>query len=184
MSYITSLIISLISTALLLGINVIQLVKAIKLENSKRIANISDLKKFLDKPLEGIWEMRGEFEKYHGNTARYVSSGFATFSWNESTEKYDVWYAYSTQKENDNTDLVTAICSGSASSKKNGNIGREIKMTMHIDGRTSADGVNANSRTFEFVSKNIIIQSDKAIEIEIPFCSGDKKTEGVIHFRR
>lgn len=179
-----SLIISLVSTAILLVINIIQLVKAVRLENSKRIANITDLKKFLDKPLEGIWEMKGIFEKYHGNTARYVSSGFATFSWNEGKEKYDIWYSYSTQKENDNTDLVTAICSGSASGDKNGNVGKTVKMTMHIDYRTSADGANANSRSFEFISKKITNQSDRITEIEIPFSSRDGQSKGTIYFRR
>lgn len=181
-------IISLISAFVLLAINIVQLVKTFMLkkdvEKARRVANITDLKNFLYKPLEGTWQVDGLFEKYHGSNDNHRAWGVATFTWNENSEKYDVFYAYSTQKENSAVDLVTSICTGSATCEKNGDVGATLTLRMDINRRTAADNYNANSRSFVFVSKKINRVSDKITGIQFPFATNDGTTKGNIYFRR
>lgn len=149
------------------------------LSRTTHIYNVSDLKKSLEKPFEGVWQVCGIFEKYQGVGKRHRSSGFATFVWNESQNVYDVYYTYSTEKDNDNIDMVTAICTGQA---RDVNGGQKIKLTMRINNRTILGDIHPNSQYFDLVSKKILVIDGKIIEIKFLFDTVN--TKGEICFRR
>lgn len=140
-----------------------QLVQVYRLKNQIKgiriiINNTTDLKLALNKPLEGMWEVRGQYKKYHNETAIHNCSGYVNFCWNDLYKRYDVYYVYSVRKENDVIDLVTAICSGIAICDENGNIEANKKLTlqMKIDNRCSIDKFNNSSKTFELISNKIV----------------------------
>lgn len=177
-----SAVVVFLGNLVVLIIQVIKLVKLKKeLSRTTRIYNIADLKKSLEKPFEGAWKVSGIFEIYHGNKVEHRSSGFAIFLWDEIESNYDVYYTYSTRKNYDNIDLVTAICTGKAYDL---NHGKKIKLSMKIDNRTTLDQINTNSQSFNFISKKIVTINNRITEIKFLFDAGNGYTRGEIRFER
>lgn len=154
-----------------------------KLSHSIHVDRVADLKRALEFPLEGVWSVKGTFKPYHGVNEEHRSSGFIIFTWNEENGNYFVKYAYSAQKSNASEDLVTALCSGSATYiTKCGK--PEIKLDMNIEGRTASDRSIPNFRHFKLVSSKISTDkaSKKVNDIIFPFNS--PQSNGEIHITR
>ena len=177
-------IIAFITNIIILITQVIQVYKLKKELRDVKIVinNTEDLREALKKPLEGMWEVRGVYTKFHNDIANYNSSGYVNFCWDDLHKKYDVYYVYSVRKEHATIDLVTSICSGIAiyneSIKKN----NKITMQMKIDARCSNDNFNNSSKTFEYIS-NKIIKIDNRIN-KIEFIFSNSNVEGTISFVR
>lgn len=166
-----------------------QLVQVYKLKKELKdvkvvINNTTDLQQALKKPLEGMWEVRGVYTKYHNIIATHNCSGYINFCWNDLYKRYDVFYAYSVRKEQDSSDMVTAICSGITLCDEDGNIGKNKKLTlqMKIDNRCSIDGFNNSSKTFEFISNKIIKNENRICKINFIFKNSN--VDGIIEFIR
>lgn len=146
------------------------------------INNTSDLRQSLIKPLEGVWEVRGSYTKYHYVVAIHNCTGYAFFYWDDIYKRYNVYYAYSVRKEQESIDLVTAICNGIAVSDENGKVGKKLVIQLTINSRSAIDGVNYFSKIFEFTTNKLIKKEDKINRLEFEF--KNSKTEGVIKFIR
>lgn len=177
-------IIALITNIIVLITTIVQVCKLKKeLQDVKIVVNnTSDLQHSLRKPLEGIWEVRGNYTKYHDVAATHNCTGYAFFYWNETNKRYDVYYTYSVRKEQESTDLVTAICNGIALSDENGKIDKKLVIQLTINNRSSIDGVNYCSKNFEFVTNKINKKEERINRLEFAF--KNVKTEGVICFIR
>ena len=109
-------------------------------------------------------------------------TGFAVFYWDDVNKRYDIYYTYSVRREKDSIDLVTAICSGIALSDENGNINRKLTLQLTVNNRSTADGVNNCSKTFEFTANKITKKENKVNRLEFDFKNSN--SDGVISFIR
>jgi hypothetical protein len=74
--------------------------------------NLSDLRKALRMPLEGLWDYHVEFAKYFGKVSphRKVSGGIAVFLWNEgSAPGYDIYVGAGIQQQGSEGKIVTYV---------------------------------------------------------------------------
>ena len=179
-------IIAFVTNIVILVTQFIQIYKIKKEIKDVKIVvnNTVDIKRALSKSLEGIWEVRGSYSKYHGNNCIHNCMGFADFVWDDINKRYDVYYVYSVRKEGDTTDLVTAFCKGIAVCNEIGALeaNQKLILQMIIQNRSSRDIINNNSTTFEFVSNKIIKYGNKINKIEFP--SKNKNMEGTVYFTR
>lgn len=176
--------VALLGNFLLVCVQIMQIYRLKKEFNDVKIVvnNISDLKRALNKPLDGVWEVRGEYELYHGTRQIHNCTGYSVFTWNEDEKRYEVYYSYSVRKEQDTVDLVTAICRGNARGDNNGDVGRKLVLDMRICSRSAADETNSNAPIFEFKTEKICRSADRITKLEFEFETNGSK--GKICFSR
>ncbi len=179
-----AVIVAFLTNIIVLSTAIVQVFKLKKeLKDVKVVINNPiDLQRALRKPLEGIWEVRGVYSKYHDVMETHNCTGFAVFYWDDVNKRYDIYYTYSVRREKDSIDLVTAICSGIALSDENGNINRKLTLQLTVNNRSTADGVNNCSKTFEFTANKITKKENKVNRLEFDFKNSN--SDGVISFIR
>lgn len=168
------------------AIQVYKLKKELK-EVKLVINSTSELKRALNKPFEGIWEVRGFYAKYHNIELPHDCTGFADITWNDENKRYDIVYTYSVRQTKAPTDLVTAICRGTSTCDENGylNKNKKLILNMKISNRTSSNGIINNLPSFEFISKKIDFYDEtrvRAKKIEFDFSTNN--SSGTIYFQR
>lgn len=166
-------IIAFVTNIIILITQIVQVTKLKKEIKDVKIVvnNTSELKKALNKPLEGIWEVSGKYDRYHDDDTVHNCSGYANFIWDDINKKYNIKYSYSVRKEQSVSDLVTAICSGDCRCNSNGEIDHNsrLKLKMTINSRSATDNIESISNSFEFISEKITSQGDGITEIKFPF---------------
>lgn len=74
--------------------------------------------------------MRGIYSKYHNIVEPHNCTGFIDFNWDDNNKRYNIDYVYSVRKKQENSDLVTAICSGFALCDSIGDI-KKIRIYLY-----------------------------------------------------
>ena len=152
------------------------------LERIQIVANPREMKEALIKPLEGLWSVSGLFEKFQGENVIHYSSGYASFLWDDSLDRYDIVYSYSVSKSHENTDCVTAICRGYAL-VGNSEFPRNLDLIMKIENITSAENIN-NPQSKDFTLKTTFETEIQKSLREMKFSFQTDITNGTIRFSR
>lgn len=145
------------------------------------VGSTTELREALRKPLEGIWQVSGKFNKLRGNEDRHESHGFVIFYWDHTQSRYDVIDTYSVRKAFDSTDLATVLCQGHGSADKNGFVSKEfpLKLSMRIlSSSTTHESVNFSIQASQWETSS----EGKITKLTFDFRNG--LTEGVINFTR
>ena len=64
------------------------------------VKDCQSLRDALRKPLEGIWNYRIEYSRFHSRTGSWQASGKAVFVWNADQARYDVQIGANVTEEN------------------------------------------------------------------------------------
>lgn len=95
-------------------VNYLQFRKVSKEVNELKVVvkDTQEIRDALRKPLEGIWNVCGDFSMYHNADERHFTTGEMSFDWNPDKSIYDVLYVYGVQKVNYNDDVITCFSRG------------------------------------------------------------------------
>lgn len=152
------------------------------LKHIQVVANPREMKEALIKPLEGLWRVIGNFDKYQGTNAMHYSSGYAIFSWDDTLNRYNIVYSYSVSQSFKNTNCVTAICHGYALVEKHG-LHQNVILKMRIENITFEENLTApQSKEFTLIT-SLKAEISKSLR-ELSFSFKTDITNGTISFSR
>ncbi|MFI3197506.1 MAG: hypothetical protein QX196_04200 [Methylococcaceae bacterium] len=113
-------------------VNYLQFRKVSKEVNELKVVvkDTQEIRDALRKPLEGIWNVCGDFSMYHNADERHFTTGEMSFDWNPDKSIYDVLYVYGVQKVNYNDDVITCFSRGILHADYNGFISADQDITI------------------------------------------------------
>lgn len=178
-------VINLIVSILALGKTWLELKKIKNNLNAIQIvANPIEMRAALKKPLEGKWEVRGEFSCYQGTSKCHFSKGVVLFLWDEERDRYSVTYTYTVYQEYTSESLITAVCNGYAVEESIANSSEKfLELTLKMDDYTRDPGIMPPQKGFFTMKTTSQIAIQKTLR-ELEFELATPYTEGVIKFMR
>ncbi len=117
------------------------------------VKDSAELRTVLQRPLEGIWSLKGEFTKFQGKNSMHFSSGQLTLLWDASKEHYAATYSYSVFPAGESHPLVTAICKGHSYGDVSGRRTKSVTVTFTIESRTSKGTPSSYRQHFDLELK-------------------------------
>ena len=177
------------ATAILVLIaNAIQLLRVRKEVREIKVVvkDTKEIRDALNKPLEGDWEVKGEFSKYQGQAVKHFSTGVVSFGWSPNEHRYNIKYIYSVRKARSDKDEITCFSKGTLSADYDGQLAGKTKLSINfeIHSRTSTpDYKLAVSKHFSLEDGRLVkTTAERATQIQFKYQNDE--TEGTIKFVR
>lgn len=157
---------------------------------SQAFSNLQSLRSALSKPLEGVWNVRVPYNRFHNSTAeKYFGNGIAIFLWRGSTAPrgYDIYVGGHVTKGSQRDQIVCVFCHLRLITDENGLPSSPFQITGRYVSRVSKEPSSAQTSTdpeaFEYRNGTLETDSDgNVISITLEFDAGT--TNGPVIFTR
>lgn len=121
-----------------------------QIDNVTAVINTTDdLRKSVLRSLEGIWELRGDFDKFRQVNAHHYSKGYLILQWNVRMENYDALYIYSVFEDYGEQPIVTVVAKGFSNGDISLNQSGTFKISFSIDTRAAKESLANIAKTFD-----------------------------------
>lgn len=138
-----------------------------------------DLRKILERPLEGIWVLRGEFSVFQGRSTPHFSAGYLILTWEAHRSRYSAVYVYSVREQHAPFSVATAICTGFTSGELVD--GKALDITLSVESRTVIAALTNLASTFVFKAR---YESSVGANRKLVVSYATATTSGVLVFER
>ena len=149
------------------------------------ITDTEELRKAIQKPLEGKWRVKIDWNKFHKDSIhKYLGEGIAFFYWNCTNNSYQIYITYSHYQQNSPENLlVTGVLLGDLNAEKNGMLrNRQNDIILKYIFRTGKPPFDKqNYRTFNMFNLRLK-EKDTLNQMEAEYKFPD--SEGKITFYR
>jgi len=178
-------IVTLIGTLALAGVALVkQFQTSDSLKNiSVKIEDSEDLRKIIQKPLEGVWRYNMAYDSFHSKAERWNALGRAIFLWKQGN-KYEVYIGASLFELNagNGEQIVTWFLRGDLPASLEGYPSAPFSLTVEYMGRTSSrpEFKSAKVTTSTFIEMEITKMSKDGNALEISGKYKSRKTSGVL----